>query len=152
MIRVRLASSQTFMVAGTALYIADSFLPWNRACSAHCLNFSLWQGTAGVEAGLAAIVLLAFETSVVLGRSPRFRMDPGRVGAVGAGLVLFFTVLKIGVDRRYLALGAWVGLALASGIAILASRKLPVTWPRSRRMPDRRADADSLDGPRHTVN
>jgi hypothetical protein len=152
MIRARLASSSTLMVAGTALYTADSFLPWNRACKGHCLNFNLWQGTAGVEAGVAAIVLLAFEASMVLGLSPRFRMDPGRVGAVGAGLVLFFTVLKIAVDRSYLALGAWVGLALASSIAILAYRELPVTWPGSGRMPDRRTAPDSLDGPRHAVN
>src|SRR5206468_2709410 len=104
------------------------------------LNFNLWHGTVGVEAGMAAIVLLALEASVVLGRTPRFGVDPARVGGVGAGLVLFFTVLKIGIDSAYLAAGAWAGLALASGIAFLAYQESHVGWSRSNLGPEAGTD------------
>jgi hypothetical protein len=118
--KFRLLSASTVIVAGAALFVADSFLPWNRACRGKCLNFNLWHGAVGIEAGVAAIAVLAFESSTALGRTPRLGVEPSRVGAVGAGLVLFFTVLKIGVDHAYLFIGAWLGLALAVGVAYLA--------------------------------
>ncbi len=119
----RVSRSSRLILAGCTLYVLDSFLPWNRACRVKCASFSLWHGI-GIAAVCLAGALLLFEAFLVLfRRGPAPEPDseaaitPDRITAVASWLILFFTVLKIAVDRHYLFIGAWLGLFLAAAIA-----------------------------------
>jgi hypothetical protein len=114
---MRKLQSPVLIVAGSALYLVDSFLPWNRACRGGCLSFNLWHGFVGIEAVLASSFVLVWQASTLLPSDRRLGFDPRNVTVVLTGLLLFFTVLKVGVDHAYLAVGAWLGLGLAASIA-----------------------------------
>jgi hypothetical protein len=112
----KITTSSAILLGGSALYVADSFLPWNRACRVKCFIFTLWHGI-GILAVLLAMGLLVWEGALWIGARPNFSIPTQTVSASAAGFVLFFTMLKIVVDSRYLSVGAWLGFFIAIAMA-----------------------------------
>ena len=110
------------MLAGAALLLVDTFLPWQEV-SFEFLDVSAseswtaWHGFWGVLLGLLTIALLAWLVVRLLGTEVDLPVSETLVGAVLAGLILLSAVLKVLTDEA-VAWGAWLGLILAIVIAI----------------------------------
>jgi hypothetical protein len=122
------------LLAGSIAFLLDAFIPWNRACRVQCLSFSLWHGI-GVAAGALAIVLAGWQALVMA----RPGMGSGKESraAVLAGMILFFSLVKIAVDSAYLWVGAWLGLAVATVLALCGAAAFLPSRPGGPSGPER---------------
>jgi hypothetical protein len=117
-----LSRGTQLMLAGAALLLVDTFLPWQEV-SFEFLDVSAseswtaWHGFWGVLLGLLTIALLAWLVVRLLGTEVNLPVSETLVGAVLAGLILLSAVLKVLTDEA-VAWGAWLGLILAVVIAI----------------------------------
>jgi len=117
-----LSRGTQLMLAGAALLLVDTFLPWQEV-SFEFLDVSAseswtaWHGFWGVLLGLLTIALLAWLVVRLLGTEVDLPVSETLVGAVLAGLILLSAVLKVLTDEA-VAWGAWLGLILAIVIAI----------------------------------
>ena len=125
----RVTAAARILLVGSGLYVFDSFRPWNRACGAECLTFTLWHGI-GILAALVALVILVLEGTLLFhpGMWPS-GTTPAPLSTIGAAFLLLLTMLKVTVDAAYLAYGAWLGLALAAVVAYAGYRR----WLEGRR-------------------
>jgi hypothetical protein len=124
----KLSTADRILLGGSALFVIDSFLPWQRFCSpgvgefpGECVNFSLWSGDAsllGVLAGLAAILLLIGGTLTLAKVAMPLTIPASTVltwlsfGTTGFAILKFLFVMTN--DAGY---GAYIGLVLALAIA-----------------------------------
>ena len=118
------------MFGVTLVFMGDTFLAWQRACVAvpasifstgsFCVRANAWHGTAagmGVIAGVAAILLLAWEGSRLAGADLRVGVEPRVVTTILAGAVVVAAALKWAlVLGNYAGPGAWLGLLLAAAL------------------------------------
>jgi hypothetical protein len=117
-----LSRGMQLMLAGAALLLVDTFLPWQEV-SFEFLDVSAseswtaWHGFWGVLLGLLTIALLAWLVVRLLGTEVNLPVSDTLVGAALAGLILLSAVLKVLTDEA-VAWGAWLGLVLAIVIAI----------------------------------
>jgi hypothetical protein len=116
----KMSTASKILLGASALYVVDSFLPWNSVDLGGfgSVSVNLWHGV-GFLAALAAILILLMEilsaanVQVAIG-DPRSR---ALIEAGLAGAVLVFTILKVTIDSEFLAFGAWLGIILALAIA-----------------------------------
>ena len=117
----RMSTATKILLGASLLFVVDSFLPWNRACTDLgplaggnvCFGANLWVGI-GVLTGLIAIALLAVEATKAF--APQVAI-PGIVSAGLAGGLVLFTLIKILVHSEALSFGAWIGILLALAVA-----------------------------------
>jgi hypothetical protein len=111
------------------LFVLDLFLPWSRLCLAtlgalrltFCTNVVGWRGLGGL-AGAFAISLVVL-WAVSFARTPRGTPRPAffrMTQTLLAVTILGSTIVELMLDRHVLAFGAWIGLALAVTLVILA--------------------------------
>ena len=115
----------------TVLFVAALLLPWSRECltvvplgdrGRFCTNIAGWHGLGGLAGLLAAALLLLWAVSAGR-RLRRAGIGGGRdqmARTVVALAVLALTAAEVALDRHTLAFGAWIGLALAIGLVVLA--------------------------------
>jgi len=117
-----LSRGAQLMLAGAALLLVDTFLPW-QSVSFEALGISVseswtaWHGFWGVLLGLLTVALLAWLVLRLVGREISLPVSDALVGAALAGLILLSTLLKVLTDDA-VAWGAWLGLVLAVVIAV----------------------------------
>jgi hypothetical protein len=124
-------ASSTIVFVLALLFLADTFLAWQRLCvqlprelglnPLVCVHANAWHGTAaglGWIAGIAAILLLLWEGARLAGAEIDLGMDHRSVTTVLTGAVLVGGVLKwILVLGNYPGPGAWIGLVLVVCLA-----------------------------------
>ena len=140
----RVTAAARILLVGSGLFVIDSFGPWNRACRVECLTFTLWHGI-GILAALVAMAILVLEGMPLVHPGAWTERTLAPLSTMGAGFLLFLTVLKIAVDAAYLAYGAWLGLVLAAVVAYGGYRR----WLEGRagRPPDRQGGRQLPRGP-----
>jgi hypothetical protein len=117
-----LSRGTQLMLAGAALLLVDTFLPW-QSVSFEALGVSIseswtaWHGFWGVLLGLLTIALLAWLVLRLVGNEVKLPVSDALVGAALAALILLCAVLKVLTDDA-VAWGAWLGLVLAVVIAV----------------------------------
>jgi hypothetical protein len=117
-----LSRGTQLMLAGAALLLVDTFLPW-QSVSFEALGVSVseswtaWHGFWGVLLGLLTIALLAWLVLRLVGNEVSLPVSDTLVGAALAALILLCAVLKVLTDDA-VAWGAWLGLVLAVVIAV----------------------------------
>lgn len=117
-----LSRGMQLMLAGAALLLVDTFLPW-QSVSFEDLGVSVseswtaWHGFWGVMLGLLTIALLVWLVVRLLGIEINLPVSDTLVGAALAALILLCAVLKVLTDDA-VAWGAWLGLVLAVVIAV----------------------------------
>jgi len=117
-----LSRGTQLMLAGAALLLVDTFLPW-QSVSFEAFGVSVseswtaWHGFWGVLLGLLTIALLAWLVVRLLGTDVKLPVSDTLVGAALAALILLCAVLKVLTDDA-VAWGAWLGLVLAVVIAV----------------------------------
>jgi hypothetical protein len=113
------------------LFLADSFLAWQRLCvqlprelllnGSVCVHANAWHGTAagmGWIAGIAAILLLLWEGARLAGAQIDLGMDHRTVTTVLTGAIVIGGGLKWAlVLGNYPGPGAWIGLILIACLA-----------------------------------
>lgn len=113
------------------LFLADTFLAWQRLCvqlprelilgGSVCVHANAWHGTAaglGWIAGIAVVLLLIWEGARLAGAGFDLGTDHRSVTTVLAGAVFIGGVLKwILVLGNYPGPGAWIGLILVACLA-----------------------------------
>src|SRR5438128_6347451 len=118
------------LAAVAAVYVADLFAPWTRSCIQlqgilvpFCHDSHGWSGLAGM-AGVLAVIVLAWQLlRKVRGSDPRPARDR-MVVAVLSLAALALTITEVLLDIHDLAWGAWAGLGVAVGMAVLAMGQL----------------------------
>lgn len=122
----KLTTADRILLGGAALFVIDSFLPWQRACLAfegfsECFSASAWGGDAswaGVIAGLLAILLLAAGVAGLAGVAMPPTMPMATVMSWLAFGVALFAILKfLLVVTNEAGFAAFIGLVLALVIA-----------------------------------
>jgi hypothetical protein len=117
-----LSRGTQLMLAGAALLLVDTFLPW-QSVSFEALGVSIseswtaWHGFWGVLLGLLTIALLVWLVLRLVGNEVKLPVSDALVGAALAALILLCAVLKVLTDDA-VAWGAWLGLVLAVVIAV----------------------------------
>ena len=117
-----LSRGTQLMLAGAALLLVDTFLPW-QSVSFEALGVSIseswtaWHGFWGILLGLLTIALLAWLVLRLVGNEVSLPVSDTLVGAALAALILLCAVLKVLTDDA-VAWGAWLGLVLAVVIAV----------------------------------
>ena len=117
-----LSRGMQLMLAGAALLLVDTFLPW-QSVSFEALGVSVseswtaWHGFWGVMLGLLTIALLVWLVVRMLGTEMKLPVSDTLVGAALAALILLCAVIKVLTDDA-VAWGAWLGLVLAVVIAV----------------------------------
>ncbi len=123
---------QIVLLVLLALFLFDTFLPWQRACVdliafgfhlAGCLSANAWSDTAA-QAGQAAgalamgtIVVVGLQLGGVgLGEGGRLVARVGLYGTVAAGSLKWLLVIG-----KLASFGAWFGLLLLLAIAVVES-------------------------------
>ena len=124
----KLSTADKILAGGSLLLFIDSFLSWQRVCSADipglgriCASANAWGGNgsfAGVLMSLLALLLLAGTVAVVAGVSLPVTIPTSTVlSGLTAGTVLFGIIKFLFVVGNHGALGAWIGLILILAVA-----------------------------------
>lgn len=123
----RLSTADKILLGGAALFLIDSFLPWQRVClevggvSGGCFSASAWGGDAswaGVLAGLLAILLLAAGISGLAGVAMPPTMPMQTIIswlAFGTALFAVLKFLLVVTQEGYFF--AYIGVVIALAIA-----------------------------------
>jgi hypothetical protein len=116
----KMSTASKILLGASALYLIDSFLPWNSVDlgAFGSVSVNLWHNV-GFLAALAAIVILLMEVLTIANVQVAIGDARSRalIEAGLAGAVLVFTILKVIIDSEFLAFGAWLGIILALAIA-----------------------------------
>jgi len=102
------------MLVGSVLLLIDSFLDWQAVDDFP--GISAWHGFLGVVMGLLTIVLIAWLVARIAGVDIPIPASAAMIGAVLAGLILLFAVLKNLTDD-FSTIWSYVGIVLAAVIA-----------------------------------
>ena len=123
----RVATADKILAGGAALFIIDSFLPWQRVCVAVfgpvkvCGSASMWGGNAswaGVIAGILAILLLVGVILEVTSVQMPAEMPVANIMAgLTLGTVVFGLLKFILIITKDAFVFAYIGLVLLVAIA-----------------------------------
>lgn len=109
------------LIASSSLAFANLFVPWNRACGEIptigfvCDSFTGWHGL-GLIIGALAVSLVVLEALPLLG--VKVRRTAGLVSAALAAGLVAFTIAKLAIDHAFISFGSWIGVLLATAIAL----------------------------------
>jgi hypothetical protein len=122
----KLSTADKILLGGAALFLIDSFLPWQRVCVevagfSTCASASAWGGNgswAGVIAGLLAILLLAAGIAGLAGIAmpPTMPMQTV-ISWLAFGTALFAVLKFLLVVTNEVYFFAFIGVILALAIA-----------------------------------
>jgi hypothetical protein len=123
----KLSTADKILLGGSALFLIDSFLPWQRVClevagfSGGCISANAWGGDAswaGILASLAAILLLLASVAGLAGVAMPPTMPMQAIVswlALGTTLFAVLKFLLIVTNEAYFF--AYLGLIIALGLA-----------------------------------
>jgi hypothetical protein len=122
----KLSTADRILLGGAALFLIDSFLPWQRVCVeilefSECASASAWGGDAswaGVLAGLLALLLLAAGVAGLAGIAMPPTMPMQTVVSWLAFGTAGFTIIKfLLIVTKSSFIFAYIGLVIALAIA-----------------------------------
>jgi hypothetical protein len=115
-----LAFERSLVFAASALFLADTFLPWQQLSQGQfSYSWNAWHGDKGVLMGSLAAALIVCVAACALGLAESTRVP--EAGATLALAVLVFTLAVVkNVHDDYSAWGSYVGLVVAAGIVAAA--------------------------------
>ena len=110
--------SQVMLIAGVLLLI-DTFFAWQKVEILDIAEASAnaWHGFWGVVLGLLTVALVAWLVAKLAGVEIELPVSDAMLGAVVAGIILLFALIKVLVDD-FTAAAAYVGLVLAAIVAV----------------------------------
>lgn len=110
--------SQVMLIAGVLLLI-DTFFAWQKVEILDIAEASAnaWHGFWGVVLGLLTVALIAWLVAKLAGVEIELPVSDAMLGAVVAGIILLFALIKVLVDD-FTAAAAYVGLVLAAIVAV----------------------------------
>lgn len=117
----KISTADRLLLIGGGLYLIDTFLPWQRACSkvltvSNCASANAWGGNAsfvGVLSGLLVIALLVWCGLGLAGTKVDLGLPAATVAALLAGGTVLFGLIKfLAVVGKSGSFGAWIGLVL----------------------------------------
>jgi hypothetical protein len=121
----RLTTADKILGGAALLFFIDTFLAWQKACAGDvltgldidvCVTRNAWGGDggfAGVLAGLAAILLVAWIVVKALGMAPEINVPATTITLGLTGATILFGLIKfLIVVGEFAAYGAWIGLVL----------------------------------------
>lgn len=122
----RLTTADKILGGAGLLFVINTFLAWQKACADTilgdvCITRNAWGGDggfAGVLAGLAAILLVAWIVIKALGMAPQINIPANTIALGLTGATLLFGLIKfLIVIGEFSAYGAWIGLILLLALA-----------------------------------
>jgi len=110
--------SQIMLIAGVLLLI-DTFFAWQKVEILDIAEASAnaWHGFWGVVLGLLTVALVAWLVAKLAGVEIQLPVSDAMLGALVAGIILLFALIKVLVDD-FTAAWAYVGLVLAAIVAV----------------------------------
>jgi hypothetical protein len=109
--------SKVMLVAG-ALLLIDTFFAWQRVEVFDIeASQNAWNGFFGVLLGLLTVALVVWLLSMLAGREVRLPVSDAMLGAILAGIILLFALIKV-LDDDFTTSWAYIGLALAAIVAL----------------------------------
>ena len=110
----KMTSASKIMFIAGALFLINTFLPWQRVCFGPVCGSASGASGIGILNLLLAIALLAWEGMALAGVD--VKVDRALVSAAIGGAIVVITILKIIVDSEAIYIFAWIGLILAAVI------------------------------------
>lgn len=113
----KMSTAGKILLGGGAVYLIDTFLPWQRQCvdlgalGGNICGSKSGASGIGVINLLLALAIIVWEVLALVGVD--IKAPKGKVSAGLAGGLVVFTLLKILVDSEAMYLFAFVGIILA---------------------------------------